>query len=229
VGTPFSALPAECRPRERLASSGPSSLSEVELLALQLRSGSRSASASDLAADVLAQFGGLDRLSTARVEELAAVPGVGPAKAASIVAGFELARRGACRMNPKTTLRTAADVAAAAGPRLSGLRREHMLVFACDRLGRVLQTVTLSEGSADRSLLPVREVLNAVLRHDGSAFAVAHNHPSGDPEPSQADVASTANLADGAKAVGLRFLGHVVVADGCWSEVAIRPSRRTTS
>ena len=93
MARPFADLPEECRPRERLSSRGREALSDAELLALQLRSGTCGASASDLAADLLAEFGDLRRLSAATAEELTAVPGVGQAKAASIVAGFELGRR----------------------------------------------------------------------------------------------------------------------------------------
>ena len=72
----------------------------------------------------------------------------------------------------------------------------------------------------DRALVPVREILNAVLRHDGRAFAVAHNHPSGDPSPTEADMTATALVLAGARAVGLRFLGHVVVAQDGWERVS---------
>ncbi len=227
MARPYAELPSRSRPRERLAAIGAGSLSDVELLALQLRSGTRGASATDLATELLAKFGGLDRVSTAAVEELGRVRGVGPAKAASIVAGFELSRRVDAHSPTGTTLRTAEDVANVAGRQLSALRRERVLVFVCDRRHKVLRAVTLTDGSVDRSLLPVREVLNAVLRHDGSSFAVAHNHPSGDHEPSTADVEATADLAEGAKAVGLCFLGHVIVAASGWSEIPLTPRRRT--
>jgi DNA repair protein RadC len=99
-------------------------------------------------------------------------------------------------------------------------------VFVCDRRARLLHEVELSHGSSDRALVEVREVLNAVLRHDGVAFAVAHNHPSGDPQASQADVDVTEAIGTAARTVGLRFLGHVVVADSKWAEVRVRTTRR---
>jgi DNA repair protein RadC len=77
--------------------------------------------------------------------------------------------------------------------------------------------VVVSEGSIDRSLVPVREILNAVLRHDGRAFAIAHNHPGGDPEPSGSDVQTTSEVRQAATVVGLRFLGHVVIGRASWS------------
>ncbi len=178
-----------------------------------------------LAADLLAEFGSLRRLSEAGVEELGRVPGVGAAKAAAIVAAFELGRR-VPREESGTVLRRASDVAELAANTLAGLRLERAVVFVCDRHGRLLAEVRLSDGTADRALVDVREVLHAVLRHDGATFALAHNHPSGDPQPSPADIEVTATVAAGAKAVGLRFMGHVVVAGADWSEVPLSSARR---
>ena len=183
--------------------------------------------ATDLANEVVMTFGSLDRLGSATVEELSSVKGVGPAKAASIVAAFELARR-ASRPNEACVIRRAADVAAIASPMLSGLRHERVLVVVCDRRGRVIRTVVVADGSADRAMFPVREILNVVLRHDGGAFAIAHNHPSGDATPSESDSSATEAVAAGAKAVGLRFLGHVVVTSTDWAEVTLSSSRRTS-
>ena len=117
-------------------------------------------------------------------------------------------------------LQSAEDVAGEARRELGGLRRERVVVFVCDAANRLRRTVVVGDGSIDRSLAPVREILNAVLRHDGRAFALAHNHPSGDPEPSDADRKATADVAAGAKAAGLRFLGHVVVAGEDWRAVS---------
>lgn len=226
TSTPYEALPASALPRERMAAVGAGALSDVELLALTLRSGTNNANASDLASVLLAEFGTLDRLAAAAPEELTSVHGVGVAKATSIVAAFELGRR--VKQGEKSLpLRTAEDVAAMAHPLLDGLRRERLIVIVCDRAARPLRCVVVSDGAADRTIVPVREILNVVLRHDGSAFAVAHNHPSGDPEPSTADVEATAKLATAAKTVGLRFLGHVIVAGDAYSEVPVRPTRRT--
>lgn len=226
MGSPISTLPARSRPRERLLAEGREALSDAELLALQLRSGTGGASANDLAANLLAEFGGLRRLSSATVDELARVPGIGTAKAAGIVAAFELARRLPLDAELPIALARASDVAGLAQRSLAGLRRDRALVFVCDRHSRLLREVRLSEGTANRALVDVREVLNAVLRHDGAAFALAYNHPSGDLQPSEADMRTTHDVAAAAKTVGLRFLGHAVVADDAWAEVELRPNRR---
>jgi DNA repair protein RadC len=217
-------LPAHERPRERLLRVGPESLSERELLALVLRDGRRGQSALALAASLLVEYQGLAGLAAARPEELASHPGVGAAKAAALVAAFRLGRL--ARGTVETpTLRGAGDVAAVAGAELAGLRRERVLVLVCGARNRLRHTVTLTEGSAERSLLPIRDILNAVLRHDGCAFAIAHNHPSGDPAPSEEDRLATAKLMAASRTVGLRFLGHVIVAGEDWRSVPIPGSQ----
>ena len=105
---------------------------------------------------------------------------------------------------------------------LADARRERAVVIVCDTALRVRRAFVITEGSSDRCLLPVREVLTAVLLHDGTAFAVAHNHPSGDVEPSPADEAVTAALLGAAEAVGLDFLGHVIIGGQRWASCSPR-------
>lgn len=212
MATILADLPSQERPRERLLQHGPEALSERELLAIVLRSGLRGKSALDLATSLLGEYGALSALAGARPEELATRRGVGVAKAAALVAAFQLGRRLDLGDAP-LVLRGPGDVTKVARLELDGLRRERVLVLVCDAANRLQRTIIVSEGSIDRSLVPVREILNAVLRHDGRAFAIAHNHPSGNPEPSEADHQATAAVRDAARVVGLRFLGHVVVAD----------------
>ncbi len=155
-----------------------------------------------------------------RPEELAARKGIGAAKAAALVAALQLGRRAAFCAPPTEVLRRPADVAAVAERELRDLRRERVIVMVCDGANRLRRIVAVSEGSIDRSLVPVREILNAVLRHDGRAFALAHNHPGGTPEPSDTDRSATHDLREAAKVAGVRFLGHVVVAGDDWREVS---------
>ncbi len=211
-------VPPHDRPRERLLARGAAALSDRELLALVLRNGTRGVSALDLAAELLADYGSIGALAVARPEELAARRGIGVAKAACVVAAFQLASRADPGLD-HAVLRRPEDVAGAARRELHGARRERVVVLVCDAAYRLRHTVVVSEGSIDRSLVPVREILNAVLRHDGRAFALAHNHPSGNPEPSEADRQATDEVRRAAKVAGLRFLGHVVVTDNDWREV----------
>lgn len=215
----MAAIPPEERPRERLAANGVESLSARELLALVLHSGTRGRSALDLADELIGAFGSLAGLAVARREELARLPGVGHAKAAAVVAAFGLARKVEPRLAQAEVMRSAEDAARVAGRELFGLRRERVIVLVCDGRNRLRHVASVSDGAVDRALMPVREILNAVLRFDGRAFAVAHNHPDGDPEPSDTDRRATADIKAAARIAGLRFLGHVVVAGAHWCAV----------
>jgi DNA repair protein RadC len=210
-------LPTHERPRERLSALGASALTDRELLALILRSGMKGKSAIDLAAELLAEHGGIEGIRRARFEELAQWPGIGPAKAASLIAGLSLGQRGEARPE-RVTIRNAEDVARVASVELANLRHERVIALVCNSRNVLQKVVTVSDGSADRAMFPVREILNAVLRNDGRSFAVAHNHPSGDANPSVEDRQATHRIRVGAANSGLRFLGHVVVGDQLWDE-----------
>lgn len=207
------------RPRERLLRVGTGGLSDAELVAVQLGSGRAGASAIDVARELLAEWGGVAGLARARPEELARVPGVGPAKAARLASAFGLASR---LEVPDATvrLRRSADVAEAAMRMLAGARTEQVAVLVADGSQRLRRAEVVAVGSATACPVPVREIVSTVLRHDGVAFAVAHNHPGGDPEPSPADLAATTALREAARATGLRFLDHVVVAGAIWCSAA---------
>ncbi|MFE2426472.1 RadC family protein [Streptomyces sp. NPDC059373] len=214
-------VPVADRPRERLLSRGPEALSDRELLGLLLGSGTSGCDAVELAGRLIARHGGLYELSRAAAHELAAgLAGVGPAKAARVAAAFQLGRRTASGdTGGRQRVCGSGDLATVAAPILTGLRHERVVVVVCDGAGAVLRTAVLTEGATDRSLLPVRDVLALVLAAGGTAFGVAHNHPTGRVEPSDPDRLATARLAAGAETVGLRFLDHVVVTDREWRRV----------
>jgi DNA repair protein RadC len=208
-------VPVEDRPRERLLRQGTAALSDAELVALQLGSGSTGASALELAQSLLAEWGGVSGLAAARPEELAKAPGVGPAKAARLAAAFGLAGRlGAQRESVR--LLTSEDVARVAQPLIGHARTEQVLLLIADGGSRLKRTEAVAAGTAKSCPMPVREILAAVLRHDGVSFAVAHNHPGGDPTPTANDIAATTTLQKAATATGLRLLDHIVVGGGDW-------------
>jgi DNA repair protein RadC len=206
------------RPRERLLARGAEALADRELLALLIGSGTPGTDAIDLAARVIEVCGGLPRLARADPHALIAPAGMGPAKAARVAAAFQLAWRVERELAPRWVA-SSAGVAAVAAPLLRGLRAERVVVVSCDQAGKVLRTIRLTEGGSDRSLMPVRDVLAAALSAGAASFGVAHNHPSGTLDPSEADRRATARLRDGAEAVGLRFLGHVIVTEKRWRRI----------
>lgn len=212
-------LPSSERPRERLLESGAEALSDHELLAVLLRtSGVAGAGAHELAARLLSAAGSVAALALGSPMDLIRIAGIGPAKAATLAAAFELGRRAEARP-ARQVLSSSGAIADAARPLLAGCSRERFVVLSSDARLNLIGTDVISDGALDRTAVPAREVFVAVLRRDGRAFAVAHNHPSGDPSPSPADVAATERLREAASVIGLRFLDHVVVAGREWRSV----------
>ncbi len=226
MSIPMTEIPGDQRPRERLLALGPQALTDTELLAVLLRNGKVGASALDVSAKLLAEQGGLQRLANARPEELARMAGVGTVKAASLVAAFHLASRAREPVEPASDLHEAGEIAAVARPLFFGARTERLVVLVADARDRLRYRIVLAEGCIDQVPLPLREILNVVLRQDGRGFALAHNHPSGDPEPSWQDKRSSQVLMDAAATLGLRFLDHVVLAGEQWASAVTGATNR---
>jgi DNA repair protein RadC len=208
------------RPRERLLTTGHEALADRELLALLIGSGTPGTDAITLAVKVIEACGDLSRLAQTEPHELLTIPGMGPAKAARVAAAFQLARR-AESTTPLRKVCGSADLADIAAPLLRGHRTERVVLIVCDPTGNVLRTVRLTEGGSDRSLIPIRDVLRAVLSVGGTGFGVAHNHPSGIAGPSQSDLQATRKLVEAADAVGLRFLDHIIITAGQWQTIRL--------
>ena len=203
------------QPCQRLLRLGASVLSDAELVALVADIDGQGHHEVAVGHEVIGECGGLPGLAMAFPEELMRSPGIGPAGAARLLAAFELAAR-ATDAPKNRVLDSAASIAEVVSPVLARERREKVLVLVTDAANRVLRLVPVATGGLDSSPLPVREVLQTVLRYDGRGFALAHNHPSGDPTPSVQDREATEAVCRGADAAGLRFLDHVVIAWGCW-------------
>ncbi|MBK7273165.1 MAG: DNA repair protein [Actinomycetales bacterium] len=196
---------------------GARALSDAELVAIHLGTGRPGAGVLTLAGSLLADWDGVGGLARAEVDELARTPGVGSAKASRLVAAFALASR--INAHVGAPLRTSADLAALAIPRIGHARTEQVLLVLLDGGHRVCRVLTVASGSATSSVVPVREVLSLALRHDAVALGLAHNHPGGSVEASLADLDATQRVREGATAVGLRFLDHVVVAGDRWCSI----------
>ncbi|HEY7493042.1 MAG TPA: DNA repair protein RadC [Candidatus Tectomicrobia bacterium] len=207
--------PEDERPRERLLAAGESALSEAQLLAILLRTGDHTsgATAVDLARRLLTTFGeSLEAMHAATVAELCQVPGIGMAKACEIKAAFELGRRLLVRQGgPLTQFRSSKDVANYYIPLLTDKKREQFQVILLDRKNRVMRHVMVSQGSLTASVVHPREVFNPAIRDSAAAVIFVHNHPSGDPQPSQEDRTLTARLAEAGKLLGIQVLDHIIV------------------
>jgi DNA repair protein RadC len=214
-------LPKTDQPRERLLSTGAAALADRELLALLLGSGSKGVSSIELASQVIAHCGDLGALSRAEAHRLLAVPGVGPAKAARVAAAFHLVRRAQSEPD-RARISSSADLAALAAPLLHGQPKERLVLVVCDAQGAVLRRTVASEGGSDHTTAPIRDIIVTALTSGGTAFGLAHNHPSGSLDPSPADLDATWRLAEAAETVGLRLLDHLVITDTAWRRIPLR-------
>lgn len=209
-------LSASERPRERLMSAGAGSLSDGELLAVLLRSGTREVSAIDLSRQILCLCeGSLCGLSTFGVERLCSIPGVGIGKAASIVAAFELGRRFMSEKStvPKTPLLTARSVFELMLPDLKALTHEECWLLLLNESNYLLKKLRLTSGGGSSTVVDLRQILKEAMNRGASGIILVHNHPSGNPHPSTVDMRQTQNLKSGVDTCGLRFLDHVIVCD----------------
>jgi len=197
--------------RERLMLLGAHTLTDAELVAVLLPAGGRGENAVARAARVLGIVGGVPGLASSHPETLARLPGLGQATAARLVAALALpARRDPRELVTVTRLE---DYLPVFRPVLCGLRHERLAVAVCDRRCRVRAVRAVADGATDGAPLPVRDIIATVLRHDGHAFAIAHNHPSGNVTPSADDRAATARCRHAAEVAGLDFHGHLVIGD----------------
>jgi DNA repair protein RadC len=205
---------AEDPPRERLLRHGPDVLSDTELVTLVLRTGLRGRPAHDTARALLGLHGGLLGVGTCELHELMGAPGLGLAKAASLVAALEIGRRVAAARRPeRPLLRDPADVYRLLHPRLRQAPEERFLALLLDGRHRILREVLVSKGTLTASLVHPREVFRSAIRAGAAGLILAHNHPSGDPSPSPEDREVTARLARAGELLGVPVLDHVVVAE----------------
>lgn len=204
-------LPEHERPRERLAALGAGSLSDSELIAILLRTGTKGINAMDLGRDLILRFGSLAGLARASVTELAKVKGVGQAKAVQLAAAFGLAGRLAKEELTGKPLDTPARVFELLGPAMRQLGKESLRVVLLDTKLKLLRVEEVSHGSLNECIAHPRDILQPVVVHNAHAFVLVHNHPSGDPTPSDADRRLTTRLAEAARLLQVQFSDHVII------------------
>jgi len=208
-------LPLNERPRERLLKLGSEVLSAQEILALILGRGIKGESVMVTSQKLLSRFGNLKGIANASVEELMQINGIGPAKTAQIKAALELSKRLEADVGekPKPMLKSPEDVAAVVRSQLKGKKKEHFLVLCLDTRNRLINCKPVSIGSLDTSIVHPREVFKEAVSSSASSVIFVHNHPSGDPEPSQEDVELTKRLAKAGEIIGIDVLDHIIVCD----------------
>jgi DNA repair protein RadC len=203
------------RPREKLARVGAAGLGDNELLAIVLGGGTAEAGALALANRVLAAFDGLHGLLRASAEELVGLKGLGPARAAQVLAAVELGRRILARQpHERVQLSGPREAAAYLLPGYGARAVEQFGVVLLDTKHRVIRTMVLSVGTVDSTSVHPRDVFRQAILASAPAVVLFHNHPSGDPEPSRDDVALTMRLAAAGELMGVAVVDHVILGDG---------------
>ena len=202
------------RPREKLQRLGAGTLGDNELVAIVLGHGRPNQSALDLANMLLDGIGGIEALARARVDDLRNLPGIGPARAAQVLAAVELGRRTLTRAGRQrvqiTTPRTAAELLL---PLYGNRSVEQFGVMLLDTRHRVLRTTVVSVGTLDASIVHPREIFREATAAGAAALVLFHNHPSGDPEPSPDDVKLTQRLIAAGVLMGIDVIDHVILGD----------------
>lgn len=213
---PLKELPTDSLPREKLLSRGPQALSDSELMALLLRTGYRGKGVLQLAHDLLEQFGGLSGLLQASAEDLRQIKGLGgPAKRAQIVAVMELARRAlAQQLRVRPAMGSASAVKQYLQLHLARLSHEVFAVLFLDSQNHLIALEEMFRGTLTQTSVYPREVAQRALHHHAAALILAHNHPSGQTRPSQADLELTQTLKQALGLLDIRILDHIIVAPG---------------
>jgi len=205
-------LPASERPRERLRDRGAGALSNSELLAIILRTGTPSENALALATAALARFNGLPGLAKASFGELCAQHGLGEAKAAQVKAALELGRRLlSAQPEERVTVRSPRDVENLLLAEMALLEQEHMRVLLLNSKNQVLAMPEVYKGSVNTAQVRVSELFREAIREGCPAIIVVHNHPSGDPTPSRDDIDMTRALIEAGKLLDIEVLDHIVI------------------
>jgi DNA repair protein RadC len=208
-------LPPAERPRERLLKFGAEALSSQEVLALVLGRGIRGESVLVIAQNLLANFGSLRNIANASITELSKIKGIGLAKAAQIKAAFELGKRleNPSDQSPKEKVKCPEDAIKMVKNKLKGKKKEHFIVLSLDTRNHPIDTQTVSIGSLDSSIVHPREVFKEAISSCAASVIFIHNHPSGDPEPSEEDIKLTRRLVEAGTILGIEVLDHIIVCD----------------
>ncbi len=213
-------LPPDDRPRERLKQHGPEYLSDSELLAVVIRSGVEGKNVLEVAREILTDLD-LDNLSNSTLRELQDYEGVGEVKAGQILAVFELGKRFAREeVSPGEKIFALEDVIGHLNPEMRRLEREVLRVLHLNNANELIDEETIFMGSLDEVQIEPREVAKSCLKQNTGGVILAHNHPGGDPDPSEADINVTEKIGSSLKTLGITLIDHVIV--GKYGEVSLK-------
>ncbi|NMA01264.1 MAG: DNA repair protein RadC [Clostridia bacterium] len=206
--------PLELQPRERLYQLGVQALSDRELLALLLTTGTKGITALEVAENILTENQGFKGLASLSLEELASFPGVGPAKAAKILATFEIGKRVSLRGGElRPIIQSPEDVSNLVMEDMRHYDREHFKTLLLNTKNQVINIETISIGNLNSSLVHPRELFKSAIKRSAAAIILVHNHPSGDPRPSREDINITKRIIEAGNILGIEVLDHIIIGD----------------
>ena len=211
-------IPKSDRPREKMEKYGPDKLSDAELLAILLRTGTKDLNVLKLSQKILEKFGN-EKFVDLSIENLKTVHGIGSAKACEILSCFELGRRmlkgkkTSILLSPKDVWERMEDV--------RGSKKEHFVVFYLDSRNQEIHKEIVSVGTLNESLVHPREVFENAIKNNAASIIIAHNHPSGDLEPSQADIEITKKLIHAGKILDIKIIDHIIVTINGYNSLKI--------
>ena len=207
-------LPYEERPRERLLLEGATYLSNAELLAILLRTGSKGQSALAIAQTLLKQVRGLKFLNEITIEELVSIQGIGESKAVQLLASIELGKRNTKASHIKQdAILSPEDCVSFLSADMKHLTQEHFVVLFLDTKNYIMGQKTIFIGSLNKAIVHPREVFKEAIKRSSASVICAHNHPSGDATPSQQDIQLTHRLYEAGELIGIRLLDHLIIGD----------------
>lgn len=207
-------MPADERPRERLRLSGSHALSNAELLAIILRTGTARENVLELSGNLLARYGGLGGLARLDFSELCQVHGLGEAKTAQLKAALELAKRlGREQLDEKYQIKNPRDAANLVMVEMTHLDHEQMRILVLDTKNQVVENINRYQGTVNSSVLRVAEIFRPAITRNCPALIVCHNHPSGDPTPSPEDISVTEQLVKAGKVLEIELVDHLIIGN----------------
>ncbi|WP_269902676.1 RadC family protein [Crassaminicella thermophila] len=206
------------RPREKLLMSGANALSNAELLAILIRTGTKETSAIDLSQRILsASDDGLRYLADCTIEELSQIKGIGVAKACQVVAAIELGKRLAMSSaKAKININSPRDIVKIFMEEMRYYKKEYFKIMLLNTKNEIISIENISIGSLNSSLVHPREVFVRAIRKSAASLVLIHNHPSGNPKPSNEDIKITQRLIEAGKIIGIEILDHIIIGDGIY-------------
>ncbi len=208
-------LPEQNRPRERFLKYGPEALSDSELFAILLRTGSLNENVIDMSNRLIAEHG-LNNLFDCSINELQKIKGIGPSKAMQILAMTELGKRYNQSKNPVKKISCAQDVFEYFHERLKDGKQEEFYVLILNNANNIIKEELISKGILDSAILHPREVFKPAIKNSASKIILVHNHPSGNSEPSKEDLEITKKLIEAGDIIDIKVLDHVIIGNEKW-------------